>query len=335
MGDKKADRSPSWAFLYLLSDTFFKKLTDLPDLELTRENAAPVLCREDLDALLRAVPFAIGAEYITDLWLAGIFQKLGDIYAQEIKTYDGTVAMYLTEQSQRLRVPERIFFHLVENKDAEFPFAFLATYATTDTGGKVRHVPLQYALTEYKNEREKLLNLLSCLNRAAEVSDLIGSFMENGEMFHPLKLTVEEAYTFLKQVEAIESVGILCRIPNWWRKKAASVSMSVRMGEDKPSLLGFNTLISVQPALEVDGAVLSQADIQMLLSQTEGLAFLKGKWVEVDHKRLRSLLARMEELPEEVTLMDTLRMELGAEKAMADVGVSSPTALGWRRCLRA
>ena len=242
------------------------------------------------------------------------------IDAQEIKAYDGTVAMYLTEQSQRLRVPERIFFHLVENKDAEFPFAFLATYATTDTDGRVRHVPLQYALTEYKNEREKLLNLLSCLNRAAEVSDLISSFMGNGEMFHPLKLTAEEAFTFLKQVEAIESVGILCRIPNWWRKKAASVSMSVRMGEDKPSLLGFNTLISLQPTLEVDGVALSQADIQMLLSQTEGLAFLKGKWVEVDHKRLRSLLAQMEDMPEEVTLMDTLRMELGAEKAPPDVG---------------
>ena len=69
--------------------------------------------------------------------------------------------------------------------------------------------------------------------------------------------------------------------------------MSVRMGEDKPSLLGFNTLISLQPTLEVDGVALSQADIQMLLSQTEGLAFLKGKWVEVDHRRLRSLLAQI------------------------------------------
>lgn len=154
LGGKREDWSPSGAFLYLLSDTFFRKLTDLPDLELTRENAAPVLCREDLDALLRAVPFAIGAEYITDQWLTGVFQKLRTIYAQEIQAYDGTVAMYLTEQSQQLRVPERIFFHLVENKDEEFPFAFLATYATTDTDGKVRHVPLQYALTEYKNERE-------------------------------------------------------------------------------------------------------------------------------------------------------------------------------------
>lgn len=320
MRSPQSERSPSGAFLYLLSDTFFKKLTALPDLELLRENAEPLLSPEDVDALLQAVPFAIGAEHINEDWLKNIFQKLKAVYAREIAGYDGSVSLYLTEQSQRLRVPERIFFHLVENKDERFPFAFLATYATTDGEGKVRHVPLQYALTEYKNDREKLLKLLSCLNQAAEVSGLIGSFVESGEMFHPLKLTEEDAYTFLTQVEDIEATGILCRIPNWWRKKAMSVSLSMRVGENRPAMLGFNALIAVQPSLEVDGVALTQADIQELLSRTEGLAFLKGKWVEVNHKRLRSLLAQIETLPQSLTLLEALRTELGTEKAFADVG---------------
>lgn len=318
------ERQPDWGastqFLYLLSDGFFKRLTDLPDLELLRELAEPMPEQEQAEALLRSVPFAIGSEYVTRAWIDAAFAKLGQVFSREIRAYDGTVAMYLAEQTQHLKVPERIFFHLVENKESAYPFAFLATYATMDEGGRVRHMPLQYALTEYKNEREKLLGLLSCLNRAAEVSQLIGSFMENGEMFHPLRLTAEEAFTFLKQVEAIESVGILCRIPNWWRKKAASVSLSVRMGEEKPSMLGFNALISMQPTLEVDGMALTEADIRGLLSQTEGLAFLKGKWVEIDHARLRSLLARMEALPREMTLMDTLRLELGMKRELPDVG---------------
>lgn len=320
LGECEQGQSPSWQFLYLLSDMFFKRLTDLPDLELTRQNAAPVLGQEELERLSRAIPFAIGAEYITEDWIRTIFLRLGNVFSREIQAYDGPVAMYLAEQTQHLRVPERIFFHLVENKDDDYPFAFLATYATKDADGRVRHVPLQYALTEYKNEREKLLNLLSCLNRAAEVSQLIGSFMENGEMFHPLKLTAEEAFAFLKQVEAIEATGILCRIPNWWRKKAASVSMSIRMGEGKPSMLGFDALISMQPTLEVDGVTLTEEDIRSMLSQSEGLAFLKGKWVEVDHGRLRSLLAQMEQMPGEMTLMDTLRMELGVKKELPDVG---------------
>ena len=320
LGEREPGQSPSWQFLYLLSDTFFKRLTDLPDLELTRQNAAPELGQEELERLTRAVPFAIGAEYITEDWIRTVFLRLRNVFSREIQAYDGSVSMYLAEQTQHLRVPERIFFHLVENKDSEYPFAFLATYATKEDGGRVRHMPLQYALTEYKNQREKLMGLLSCLNRAAEVSELIGSFMENGEMFHPLKLTAEEAFSFLKQVEAIEATGILCRIPNWWRKKAAAVSLSVRMGEDKPSTLGFNALISMQPTLEVDGVALSEADIRSLLSQTEGLAFLKGKWVEVDHQRLRSLLKQMEGMTGEMTLMDALRMELGVKKELPDVG---------------
>ena len=252
-------------------------------------------------------------------WIKNVFERLTDIFRKEIAEYSGTVEMYLTEKNQDLHVPERIFFHLVENKDdSEFPFAFLATYATRGEDGRVRHVPLQYALTEYKGQREKLLELLSCLNKAAEVSELIAGFMESGELFHPLRLTAQEAYTFLKQIEEIEKTGILCRIPNWWKKHAAAVSLSVSLGEDRPSLLGFDSILSVQPKLVVDGVPLTQADIRKLLSQTEGLAFLKGKWVEVDHQRLRKLLEQMEENREEITLMDALRMNMGSGEKNAD-----------------
>lgn len=314
------DSSPSEIFLYQVADTFFHALTDLPELELTRENAEVLLSEEAAEKLLQAVPFVIGSEYVAKDWIENIFHKLHGIYAKEILAYDGTVAMYLTERSQKLRVPERVFFHLVENKDTEFPFAFLATYATKDADGRVQHVPLKYALTEYHGEREKLLTLLSCLNRAAEISELIADFMEKGELFHPLRLTAEEAYTFLTQIEAIENTGIICRIPNWWRKKSSSVSMSVSLGDEKPSMLGFDTLISMRPRLTVDGVELSESDIRKLLSQTEGLAFLKGKWIEVDHERLRKLLADMEDGEGYISLMDALRMQMGAEKRQLDVG---------------
>ena len=319
--ERPEQAGPSAVFLYLLSDAFFKALTSLPDLELLRESAQAPLT--ETDRLLRAVPFVMGAEYIDKKWLKHAFQRLNAIFAQEITAYDGTVSLYLTEQSQRLRIPERIFFHLVENRDGELPFAFLATYATKDSDGRVSHVPLQYALTEYKNEREKLLTLLSCLNRAAEVSELIGSFVESGEMFHPLQLTAEEAYDFLIHVEAIEETGILCRIPNWWKKRTAVVSLSMRLGEKQPAMLGFDTLVNVQPELTADGIPLSQEDIRQLLAQTEGLAFLKGKWVEVNHARLRALLEEMDGLPDTVTLMEAMRlgMEMETAKPQADVGL--------------
>lgn len=310
-------------FLYQLSEQFFRLLTNKPDIELTREKACVEPDEETIELLLNSVPFTLGSEYVTEQWLRNFFDRLSMIFSQEISRYEGTVALYLAEKSQHLRVPERIFFHLVESNDIDFPFAFLATYATKDEAGKVRHVPLQYALEEYRKDRNKLLELLSCLNKASEASELIGEFVERGEMFHPLRLTAEEAFKILKDVPAIEETGIICRIPNWWKKKACSISMSVSLGEEKPVFVGMDTILTMCPGLTVGGVTLTKEEVENLLKQTEGLAFLKGKWIEVDHDRLRKLLADMEEYQGELTLMEALRLGLKGEdeKQDADVGM--------------
>lgn len=306
---KMNDSSPSHIFLYQVATCFFRCLTALPELELLRENTNVVLSDDDAEDLLNAVPYALGEEFITRQWLEEFFLRLQKIFSDEISHYSGSCEMYITEKCQNLHIAERVFFHLVENKnDADFPFAFLATYATKTDAGKAKHVPLQYALIEYKNDRQKLLALLACLNKAADVSTLINSFIVSGELFHPIKLSVNEAYQFLKDVDAIEKAGILCRIPNWWKKKSSSVSLSVKLGEQKPSLVGFASIITMQPSLTVDGVELTKDDIKMLLSQTDGLAFLKGKWIEIDHARLASLLEKMESSKGNITLLDALKM---------------------------
>ena len=320
LNEPKNDADSTERYLHLVATTFFQQLMDMPELELARENIQITVSEANESALLQAVPFAIGSQYIDRGWLQRQFDNLLTIFAAEISAYDGTVAMYFTEKNQQLHVPERVFFHLVENNEADYPFAFLATYATQVVKKKVRHVPLKYALTEYENEREKLMTLLSCLNKAAELSPLIAGFMQSGELFHPLRLTDAEAYEFLKSAEEIEKTGILCRIPNWWRKRMSALSVSIQLGEKKASMLGFDTLVSVQPKLMADGVELTQKDIKNLLAQTEGLAFLKGKWIEVDHDRLKKLLDEMEQMPGEISLMDALRMELGTDKAKADIG---------------
>ena len=320
---KRAQDTASVAFLRQVAGAFVKALTDIPELEIAREEAVVRPSEELCEELLLSVPFGIGTEYITAAWVDGIFRKLKEVFASEIAAYEGTVQLYLTEKSQQLRVPERIFFHLVENKQDEgrYPFAFLATYATRDSQGMVRHMPLSYALTEYEHERGKLVELLSCLNGAAEASALIGDFMESGELFHPLGLTAAEAYAFLRDAEAIEAAGILCRVPNWWKRGSGQVAMQVRLGEEKPSMLGFDALVSMKPELTVDGVALTGAEIRKLLAQTEGLALLKGKWVVVDHARLRALLASMEKYEGSVTLLEALRMETGiGETQDIDIG---------------
>ncbi len=321
-GPRPDNLTPSASFLYTFSSSFFKGLTELPELEVARDKAKAVLTGEKIDSLLEAVPFGLGSENITAKWMKNIYRQFQKQYQTEIKAYHGTVDMYLAEKNQNLHVPERIFFHLVEQtKDPVFPFAFMATYASRTEDGKIHHFPLKYALTEYNADRKKLLELLSCLNKAADVCPLIAGFMSSGELFHPLKLSAEEAFDFLKHIDAIEDAGILCRIPNWWRRKAMNVSMSMKMGNEKPSLLGFDSILSVTPSLTIDGVELSEKDIRKLLNMTEGLAFLKGKWIAVDHARLKDLLKRMHSSEDTVTLLEALRMEMGDNEADADNGI--------------
>ncbi|MBQ1454117.1 MAG: DEAD/DEAH box helicase family protein, partial [Ruminococcus sp.] len=294
-----------------MAESFTGALVNTSGLELSREKTELVPNEETIEILLDSVPFVLGAEFVTRAWLKRQYRKLLTVFAKQIKSYPGKVSLYFAEKSQKLHVPERVFFHLVESdEEEEFPFAFLATYATKGDGGRVRHVPLQYALTEYRDERSKLLELLSCLNKAAEVSELIGSFMEIGELFHPLRFTADEAYQFLNDVPTLENCGILCRIPNWWKKRYSAFAMTVKMGEEKPSLLGLDAVLHMAPSLTVGGVPLTEEEIRDLLGQTEGLSFIKGKWIEVNHARLRKLLAEMKQYDGDITLLDALRSEI-------------------------
>ncbi|MBR7079921.1 MAG: hypothetical protein IKI40_05320, partial [Treponema sp.] len=191
-------------FLWQIADSFLTELSRTEGLELSRENTAVSLTGDLTENLLSSLPFAPGSENVNAEWIQILWAKLNGCFSYEIKNYSGTVALYLAEKDERLKVAERIFFHLVENKnDDAYPFSFLATYSTKDEKGNIKHAPLKYALTEYKNDRDKILELLSCLNRAAEVSKLIGEFTSSGEMFHPLRLTTNEAWQILRDIPKI------------------------------------------------------------------------------------------------------------------------------------
>ncbi|MBQ7539278.1 MAG: DEAD/DEAH box helicase, partial [Treponema sp.] len=305
-------------FLWQIADSFLTELSRTEGLELSRENTAVSLTDDLTENLLSSLPFAPGSENVNAEWIQILWAKLNGCFSYEIKNYSGTVALYLAEKDERLKVAERIFFHLVENKnDEKYPFSFLATYSTKDEKGNIKHAPLKYALTEYKNDRDKILELLSCLNRAAEVSKLIGEFTASGEMFHPLRLTTNEAWQILRDIPKIEESGIVCRIPDWWKKSRQKAKVSVSLTKKK-SLLGLDSILGMEGYLEVDGEKLTKAEIKKMLAMDEGLSLIKGKWVEVDHERLNLLLKEMEKYHGDITMMEALRMSLNSGSADSD-----------------
>ena len=316
-------------FLYRIAAAFFDGLLKFDGIELSREKTLVPLDDDLISTLLSSAPFCIGSENLTADWLKNLWGLLNGVFAREIASYDGTVAMYLAEKDSHLKVAEKIFFHIVENKaDENYPFAFLATYSTKDKNEKIIHVPLKYALTEYKNNRDKILDLLACLNRAGDACPLIEEFVEKGEMFHPLKLKSGEAWEILKSIPQIEETGIVCRIPDWWKKKKHHAGVNVQLGEKRKSLLGLDSIIDMQGFLEVDGLVLSKEDVNDLLKQTEGLALIKGKWIEVNHEKLQKLLSEMEKYSGDISLLEAIKLsgqvtEENADNADGEISVSN------------
>ena len=305
--------SPSMLFLHRVDEAFINDITRRTELELVGGNAEIRPDADTMETLLRSLPYAAGTEHVGTDWIEGIYRHLNAVFKRELTEYGGSVEMYLTEKNQNLRVPGRVFFHLVENRNDAYPFAFITTYATLDKNGAVKHLPIKYALTEYGADQKKLLELMKSLCRVSEESALISRFMESGELFHPLRLTADEAYTFLREIPIYEKAGILCRIPNWWKRRTSTIGVSVTIGEKKPAQFGMDALIGTVPRLVVNGEELTREEIDTLLAQTEGLAFLKGKWVEADHARLRELLALCQRLGSEtMTLLGAMRGEIGA-----------------------
>ena len=89
---------PNWLdaagrYLYYLADCFLQTLTHQPDIELLRENVTIVPERDVMEGLLNAVPFTLGSEYVTEKWILEIFRQLKNQYAEEIRQYEGTVAL--------------------------------------------------------------------------------------------------------------------------------------------------------------------------------------------------------------------------------------------------
>lgn len=314
--------SPSLNYLRSIAALFIRKLSMVPELEELRGGAGAELDREEMDGLLEEAPFLYGSEHLNDLWLGCIWDQLHRIYAEGIADYQGTVRQWFAARNPAIQPVGKVFFHLVENKLGEQPFSFLATYAADLTReGKSRHLPLKNALLEYGENSGKLLELLSTVHRAAEKSGFIDELVDTGEIFHPLELTASEAYTFLTEVLIYEEAGILCRIPRWWHSRSAALKLSVSVGQKPPSRLGMEALVDFRAQLSMDGQPLDPDELRRLLSEAEGLLYIKGKWVEVNHDRLRDTLAAYERAQKMaghsgLGIIEALRLQWDAGKAL-------------------
>ena len=66
------------------------------------------------------------------------------------------------------------------------------------------------------------------------------------------------------------------------------------IGEKGDGYIGLNTVLSFDPQLSIDGEPLTEEEIEALTRSSDGLARIKGKWVEVNQARLSRTLETLE-----------------------------------------
>ena len=266
-----------------------------------------------------------GAEYITPDVLRGVWQRLRDWAVEQVGECGGLSTFLETYAPQWARVG-RVTLHLAENKgDADYPFAFMATYAAgLSRGGRVRRLPLGGALQEYAGARKKpeLLKLLSPLHAAAKRSALIADLVQTSDIFHPLVWTPDEAYEFLKEIPVYEECGLLAQLPNWWRKRARP-KVAVTLDSAKQTTVGKDALLDFNISLALGDEHLSDEETEALLNGTQGLIMLRGEWVEVDSAKLREALEHWQQVEQEVgeggvSFIEGMRLLAGASADLKD-----------------
>jgi superfamily II DNA or RNA helicase len=305
----------------------------------------PVPADGEFDKMAAAVPPMTGAEYLTAAVLGDLWRTMDAAFDTELAQAKLAVQEFLKRRHPAWNLVGRVHFNLAENrKDEEAPFAFLATYTTRlSAQAKAQHLPLGKALQEYAGakNRERLLSLLMPVQRAAEHCPWLKAMVDAGEIFHPLRWKPQQALQFLKDVPALESAGVVVRMPASWRmNRPARPQVKAMVGGKEPSQLGMDALLDFQMEVTLDGESLSPAEVKRLLAHTDGLAFIRGKWVEVDHERLSRTLEQFEAVERRaaddgLSFGEAMRMLAGADMsgggatAQADIDWSQTVAGPW------
>ena len=284
---------PALAWWRELGVLYLTELCHTPEAEGGGSDPVDAPSSSDLERLILGVPPMPGAEYLTPAVLERIWEDLDAWVRSEVAAGEGGLAGFLAHRAPLWHQVGRVCFHLAENRrDSEFPFAFLATYAPTLAGsGRVRYRPLGKALQEYAGQknRKALVKLLTPVHRAAEQSLVIRRLLDSGDIYQPLAWEAGQAYRFLQDVPTFEDSGVLVRLPDWWRKRRRP-RVAVSIGSRRTSGLAAGGLLDFEVSLALGDEKLTEQEWQALKDADEGLAMLRGQWVEVDHAKLEEAL---------------------------------------------
>ena len=258
-----------------------------------------------------------GAEYLSPTVLLALWERLAG-WTSAAVSREKSIAAFLGKYAPGWSRVGRVTLHLAEQKnDPDFPFAFMASYASgLSQSGRLTQVPLGKALQEYSgaNNKAALLKLLTPLHAAGKTCPLMASLIESADIFHPLAWTPPEAYEFLRHIPAYEEAGLLVRLPNWWQKRGTRPQVAATIGEKKSTSVGLDALLDFKLNVVIGSHKLTANEIKELLAGSDGLVLFRGQWIEVDREKLQQALDHWKSIAaaDGISFIEGMRLLAGA-----------------------
>lgn len=336
----KAALPPSLAFARSFAHRYFTQLCHLNESESPPDTMLVAPPEEqELERIALDAPPLKGLEYLNRAVLQQAWSELDACVRADIAAYGRDLRAYLHHKNPDWQLVGRITFRLAENqRDEEYPFAFLATYASSiSERGDSGHLPLARALQEYAGtaNRKRLVALLTPIREVSEQLEWVRALVESGDIYQALAWTPAEAYRFLKDLPALEAAGLAVRIPNWWRAtRPPRPQVNVRLGEGRRAALGADALLDFSMDLSLDGQPLSEAERQALLASPAGLVRLRGQWVEADGEKLSAALAHWQRVERsarsgQISFHEGMRLLAGVADSGASVDDATALVREW------
>jgi superfamily II DNA or RNA helicase len=272
-----------------------------------------------------AAPPMTGAEYLTAAVLRTLWEQLDAAFGVELSESRLGVQEFLKRRNPAWNLVGRVHFNLAENRqDRELPFAFLATYTTRlSQHAKAQHLALGQALREYAGaaQKDRLLSLLLPVQRASETCAWLKTMVDAGEIFQPLRWSPNEAMQLLQDAPRLEAAGVVVRMPAAWHgNRPPRPRVRGAVGGQAPSGFGQSALLDFHMEITLDGELLTPAEIRQLLAQSDGLALVRGRWVEINREQLSRMMERFREIERTaagngLTFGEAMRLLAGADVA--------------------
>jgi SNF2 family DNA or RNA helicase len=272
--------------------------------------------------ILKAPPMD-GGEYLTLSVLRLLWEQL-NLWVEQVSRERGGIHTFLQERAPKWQQVGRVCFHLAENKkDPDRPFAFLATYSTGfSVTGKLKHLPLKKALEQYsgENNHQALVKLLTPVQNAADRCSWVKDLVDTAELYQPLAWSAGKAYKFLSTASDLEESGLSVRIPNWWKQRSRP-QVSVTIGSQKQASLGVDAMLDFNVSIALGDETLSPEELHELSTASEGIAYIRGQWVEVDSEKLQQALEHWKGVQEEacsggISFIEGMRLLAGTPSSL-------------------